>query len=55
MTTFSQRAVALLATAVLLLTLTSCAGPTTAAAGSPEFYWNAARMTYAAGDYMKTL
>ena len=55
MTTFSQRAVALLATAVLLLTLTSCAGPPTAAAGSPEFYWNAARMTYAAGDYMKTL
>jgi hypothetical protein len=54
MIALSHRAVTLLVTAILLLSLTSCAGPTTAAAGSPEFYWNAARLTYTAGDYMKT-
>src|SRR5215471_8547645 len=35
--------------------LTSCAGPTTnARVGTPEFYWYAAKETYAAGDFTKT-
>jgi hypothetical protein len=34
--------------------LTSCSGPTAPTASSIEFYWSAARETYAAGDYTKT-
>lgn len=39
---------------VLLTLLTSCSGPATTV-GSAEFYWNAAKDTYAGGDYLKTL
>lgn len=38
-----------------LLGLVSCSGPSTARTGSSEFYWSAAKQTYAAGDYSKTL
>jgi len=34
--------------------LTSCSGPTSARVGTPEFYWYAAKETYAAGDFLKT-
>ena len=42
---------------VLVVLLTSCSGAlsSSAAVGSPEFYWNAAKETYAAADYLKTL
>lgn len=44
---------------VALSLLTSCSGPSASTAGadgaSAEFYWSAAKQTYAAGDYMKTL
>jgi len=52
MTVFSFRIAAVLA-AIALLTLVSCSAPS-ARIGSPEFYWAAARETYAAGDYLKT-
>jgi hypothetical protein len=39
---------------VLLGVLSSCSGPAPTA-GSAEFYWNAAKETYASGDYLKTL
>src|SRR5215467_218220 len=53
MSVSSLRVAALLA-ALALFGLTSCSGPTTARVGTPEFYWYAAKETYAAGDYMKT-
>src|SRR5215470_17808255 len=53
MSVSSPRVAALLAT-LGLFGLTSCSGPTTARVGTPEFYWYAAKETYAAGDYMKT-
>jgi hypothetical protein len=37
------------------LVLTSCAGESGPQPGTPAFDWAAARETYAAGDYMKTL
>ena len=40
---------------VLVALLSSCSGPSSATVGSAEFYWNAAKETYAAGDYLKTL
>jgi len=39
---------------VLLTLLSSCSGPAPTV-GSAEFYWNAAKETYASGDYLKTL
>jgi hypothetical protein len=41
---------------LLLLGLTSCSspGPTAVTGKSADFYWSAARETYAVGDYMKT-
>src|SRR5438552_4067541 len=53
MSVFSYRVAALLI-ALALLGLTSCSGPATARVGTPEFYWYAAKETYAAGDYVKT-
>ena len=49
--------IAALATVVALATLllTSCSGPVAAKAGSPEFYWAAAKQAYGTGDYLKTL
>jgi hypothetical protein len=37
-----------------LLTLTACSGPLPVRTGAQDFYWSAARETYAAGDYRKT-
>jgi hypothetical protein len=37
------------------LGLTGCSGSSTAKLGTPDFYWQAARETYAAGDYLKTI
>jgi hypothetical protein len=56
MSVFSTRTAALLA-ALAMLGLAACSGPATTSArvGTPEFYWYAAKETYAAGDYVKTL
>jgi hypothetical protein len=43
---------------LLVALLSSCSGTSASSAstvGSAEFYWNAAKETYAAGDYLKTL
>src|SRR5437868_2229127 len=38
-----------------LLAVTSCStGPQPPQPGSPAFFWNAAKETYRAGDYLKT-
>ncbi len=37
-----------------LLALTSCSKTTAVRSGGEQFYWSAARETYAAGDYAKT-
>lgn len=51
---FRMAAVAAAITLVALL-LASCSGSTVAKAGSPDFYWSAARSAYAAGDYLATV
>jgi hypothetical protein len=55
MSAFSLRFAAV-PVATALFGLTSCSGPAVTVARSPqmEFYWSAAKETYAAGDYMKT-
>ena len=53
MSVVSHRVAALLMV-LTLFGLTSCSGPTTARVGTPEFYWYAAKETYAAGDFLKT-
>jgi hypothetical protein len=40
---------------VLVALLSSCSGSSSPTVGSAEFYWNAAKETYTAGDYLKTL
>jgi hypothetical protein len=40
---------------VFLLCISCSSGPTAPEKGTPAFYWQAARETYAAGDYAKTL
>src|ERR1051326_4065068 len=43
--------------ALAMIGLTACSGPVSAPSarvGTPEFYWYAAKETYAAGDYVKT-
>src|SRR5579872_2397096 len=41
---------------VVLAFLTSCSGPSAGPdTASAAFYWNAAKETYGAGDYLKTL
>src|SRR5215470_9621986 len=55
----TMRTVSLCLAALLLtigtLGLTSCSGTASTKLGTPEFYWSAAKETYAAGDYTKTL
>jgi hypothetical protein len=41
--------------ATVLVLLTSCSGPSGSDTTSAAFYWNAAKETYVAGDYLKTL
>jgi hypothetical protein len=40
--------------AIAVLGLSSCSGPATVRVGTPDFYWSAARETYASGDFRKT-
>lgn len=42
-------------TILAALLLTSCSGTVAAKAGSPDFYWAAAKQTYSAGDYLGTV
>ena len=53
MSVFSARAAALVV-ALAMFGLAACSGPVTTSArlGTPEFYWYAAKETYAAGDYI---
>jgi len=51
----SRVTVATIAIALAAIALTSCSNTITARADSPEFYWAAARQTYAAGDYLATV
>jgi hypothetical protein len=52
----SQRMFAFLALLSAFLLCISCSsGPAAPEKGTPAFYWQAARETYAAGDYVKTL
>ncbi|HTP30570.1 MAG TPA: hypothetical protein VMJ75_00255 [Candidatus Acidoferrales bacterium] len=53
MSVYSVRVAALMV-ALAMIGLTSCSSPNTARVGTPEFYWYAAKETYAAGDYIKT-
>jgi len=41
--------------AALFLLLASACGPAPPEKGTPAFFWSAAKETYAAGDYMKTI
>jgi hypothetical protein len=41
--------------AAAVMLLTSCSGPVAAKAGTPEFYWAAAKNAYSTGDYTGTL
>jgi hypothetical protein len=43
------------ATVFAALLLSSCSGTVATKAGSPDFYWSAARQSYAAGDYQGTV
>jgi hypothetical protein len=57
MSVFSMR-LAVLLVVIALLGLASCSGTATVSAArtkTPDFFWAAARETYAAGDYQKTV
>ncbi len=55
MTAYSSRtAIPAAAVALVALLFTSCSGPAVKA-GSPDFYWSAARNAYASGDYLRTV
>src|ERR1035438_7858332 len=49
-----KRTVALFAFLLVFLALNSCSGPAAPQPGSPGFFWNAAKGTFAAGDYTMT-
>ena len=51
----AKRIVSAAAVITAIVALISCSGPTEPTMGSPAFYWQGARETYRAGDYMKTL
>jgi len=53
MSVFSLR-ISALVIVLALSGLTSCSGPATQRVGTSDFYWSAAKETYAAGDYVKT-
>lgn len=56
MTVKARQAAAVCAAICVNLILFSCSsGPPAPEKGTPAFYWAAARETYAAGDYMKTI
>ncbi len=51
----AKRILALLGLLTVILVLLSCSGSSAPKAGTPAFYWAAAKETYAAGDYQKTV
>jgi len=53
MSVFTTRLAAVLIP-VAALGITSCSGPATSSSVRADFYWSAARETYALGDYTKT-
>jgi hypothetical protein len=55
MTDMANRSVALWALIAVNLILFSCSGNNAPQPGTPAFYWAAAKETYAAGDYQKTV
>ncbi len=55
MTDMASRNGALCALIAVTLILLSCSGASAPQPGTPAFYWSAARETYAAGDYQKTV
>jgi hypothetical protein len=55
MTDMANRSVALWTLAAVNLILFSCSGSNAPEPGTPAFYWAAAKETYAAGDYQKTV
>lgn len=55
MSDMANRNAALLALITGIIVLLSCSGTGAPQAGTPPFYWAAARETYAAGDYQKTV
>ena len=55
MTDMANRRWALWALISVTLILLSCSGNTAPQPGTPAFYWAAAKETYAAGDYQKTV
>lgn len=55
MTAMAKRRVAVGALLSANLILFSCSGSNAPQPGTPAFYWAAARETYAAGDYQKTI
>jgi hypothetical protein len=55
MTAMACRFAAVLAVVWAILILTSCSGETGPQPGTPAFHWGAAKQTFTAGDYAKTL
>ena len=55
MTDMASRKAALWALVAVNLILFSCSGSNAPQPGTPAFYWAAAKETYAAGDYQKTV
>src|SRR6185437_3529708 len=51
----AKRTTAILAVVSANLILFSCGGDNAPKPGTPAFYWAAAKETYAAGDYQKTV
>jgi len=51
----TNRSVALWALIAVNVVLLSCSGSSAPQPGTPAFYWDAAKQTYAAGDYQKTV
>jgi hypothetical protein len=51
----TNRSVALWALIAVNVVLLSCSGNSAPQPGTPAFYWDAAKQTYAAGDYQKTV
>ena len=55
MTAMAKRRVAVLALLSANLILFSCSTSNAPQAGTPAFYWSAAKETYNTGDYQKTI
>ena len=51
----AKRSAALAVLLLAILVLLSCSGESGPQPGTPAFFWSAAKQTYAAGDYQKTV